>query len=349
MRLPLTICTARAFAVILLSAALFALTCLRPATASPFTLLIPPVDCEMGTDCFIQNYVDQDPGPDYRDYACGRLSYNGSAGTDFRVRNLVAMYEGVNVIACAPGIVRAVRDGMQDISVTEIGKEALKGHYAGNSVAITHDDGWETQYSHLRIGSVRVKPGQRVKTGDVIGQIGLSGLTEFPHVELTVRHDGDIVDPFTGAKTHRKCSRPSRPLWSDDALKILTYRPTGLLGAGFTETIPTAPAVRNGAHRKHLLLRSAPAIIFWIDIFGILAGDHLTISILSPESTVVATHSRTFKKSRAQQFLYVGKRLGDVPWAAGDYTAICTIARSQNGKRGTALRISRRVSIRNDD
>ncbi len=62
-----------------------------------------PVDCAMGTTCTIQNHFDHDPGPGYRDYACGVLSYDGEQGTDFRLPDLVAMAEGVAVLAAAPG------------------------------------------------------------------------------------------------------------------------------------------------------------------------------------------------------------------------------------------------------
>ena len=73
-----------------------------------------PVDCEMGTVCFIQNYVDRDPGALARDHACGLLSYDGYKGTDFRVADLVTMRRGIAVIAAAAGTVRGMRDEMPD-------------------------------------------------------------------------------------------------------------------------------------------------------------------------------------------------------------------------------------------
>ena len=146
----------------------------------------------------MQNFFDHDPGPDRRDYACGRLSYDGHSGTDFRVADVPAMMRGVTVVAAAPGTVKAVRDGMADIRLAEIGREALKGREAGNGVVIDHGDGWETQYSHLRKGSTLVRPGQTVEAGTPLGRIGMSGQAEFPHVDFAVRHDGQEIDPFTG-------------------------------------------------------------------------------------------------------------------------------------------------------
>ena len=88
--------------------------------AEPFRIGIP-VECAFGAVCSVQNYVDLDPGPGRLDAGCGRLSYDGHDGTDIRVRDLVAMEEGVGVVAAADGVVKAIRDGMADVSVRETG------------------------------------------------------------------------------------------------------------------------------------------------------------------------------------------------------------------------------------
>ncbi|WP_247877773.1 M23 family metallopeptidase [Azospirillum thiophilum] len=72
-----------------------------------------------------------------------------------------------------------MRDGMEDVSIRQSGG-APAGYDAGNAVVVDHGNGWETQYSHLKRGSVAVRPGVRVEAGTVLGQIGLSGRTEFP-------------------------------------------------------------------------------------------------------------------------------------------------------------------------
>ena len=67
---------------------------------------------------------------------------------------------------------------------------------AGNAVVITHADGFDTIYAHLRKGSVAVKKGDSVKRGQRIGSVGLSGLTEFPHLHFEVRFNRSVTDPF---------------------------------------------------------------------------------------------------------------------------------------------------------
>ena len=48
--------------------------------------LLLPIDCEPGIDCWIPRYVDHDPGPGVRDYACGKLTGDAHKGTDFAIR-----------------------------------------------------------------------------------------------------------------------------------------------------------------------------------------------------------------------------------------------------------------------
>ena len=315
------------------------------ALAAPPTLEVP-IDCEVGRTCFIQNYVDRDPGADYRDYTCGRLSYDGHKGTDFRLRTHREMLAGVRVLAAAPGVVRAVRDGMRDISVKAIGAAAVAGREAGNSVVVRHGDGWEIQYSHMREGSVAVRQGDRVEAGQVLGQVGLSGRTEFPHLHLEVRHRGKTVDPFVGLTDTPGCDPPTaKTLWSRAALASQGYLASGLLGAGFTPGKPDVAAVRLGAREAKSLPADAPALVFWVDIFGALKDDRLRIRLLAPKGSVLAESDRVFERSKAQFFQFVGKRRKGAAWRSGAYRGVFVLTREKDGRRRTVLRAERTVRI----
>lgn len=54
----------------------------------------------------------------------------------------------------------------------------------GNLVEIRHDDGFSTRYAHLK--RFRVSKGQKVKAGEVIGEVGATGraTTEHLHFEI---------------------------------------------------------------------------------------------------------------------------------------------------------------------
>jgi murein DD-endopeptidase MepM/ murein hydrolase activator NlpD len=64
----------------------------------------------------------------------------------------------------------------------------------GNIVIIDHLDGISTVYAHL--SGFAVGTGEQVEQGQVVGWIGLTGLTTGPHLHFEVRVSGDFVDPL---------------------------------------------------------------------------------------------------------------------------------------------------------
>ncbi|MCR4789979.1 MAG: M23 family metallopeptidase [Treponemataceae bacterium] len=63
----------------------------------------------------------------------------------------------------------------------------------GNSIIIKHKHGFYTRYAHLN--SIRVKKGQYVSQGEVIGTLGNTGLSTGPHLHYEVHIGSDVVDP----------------------------------------------------------------------------------------------------------------------------------------------------------
>lgn len=113
-------------------------------TKPPFLAL--PVRCDLGESCWIVNYVDHDPSPAVSDFACGKHTYDGHKGTDFAIRDMKVMAQGVPVMASAAGTVIATRDGERDVDVNAIGRDAVKGKECGNAVLVDHGFDWQTQY-----------------------------------------------------------------------------------------------------------------------------------------------------------------------------------------------------------
>lgn len=296
-----------------------------PAWAGPPALDVP-VDCALGTECFIQNFVDRDPGPAARDYTCGFLTYDGHKGTDFRLPDLAAMRRGVAVLAAAAGTVTRVRDGMDDVSIRTAGKEAIAGREAGNAVVIDHGDGWETQYSHLRKGSVAVRPGQTVAAGQRLALIGLSGNTEFPHVDFAVRHDGQVIDPFVGTDAAAACGGERHPLWKD-ADGALAYRSTGVLGAGFAGEPPQDAKARDGAYAGVAVGRDAPVLGFWAEIFGGRAGDQLELRLLAPDGRELRRSRGAVPRPLAVLFVAAAAERPGAGWPPGAYRGRLTVTR----------------------
>jgi len=63
----------------------------------------------------------------------------------------------------------------------------------GMHVVVDHGFDYETLYAHL--SELKVRRGQRVKRGDVIGLVGNTGLSAGPHLHYEVHKGGQAVDP----------------------------------------------------------------------------------------------------------------------------------------------------------
>lgn len=62
----------------------------------------------------------------------------------------------------------------------------------GNYVVIKHDNGTYTLYAHLRAGSITVKTGEAVVTGQKIGECGHSGHSSEPHLHFQLQDRADF-------------------------------------------------------------------------------------------------------------------------------------------------------------
>lgn len=96
------------------------------------------------------------------------------------------------ILAPADGVVENILTGVED---NIIGDSNLNQNW-GNSVVIKHGYQLYSQMSHLRDGSIRVKKGDEVKKGDVIGHCGNSGRSPYPHLHFQIQHT-----PYIGSKT----------------------------------------------------------------------------------------------------------------------------------------------------
>ncbi len=285
-----------------------------------------PLACDVGRTCSIQNYVDVDSSPAAKDYRCGTLTYDGHSGTDFRLRSLDAQRAGVNVLAPASGRVVRTRDGIEDGSFLRA-SEAVRDIECGNGVVIEHSDHWETQYCHLANGSLKVKPGDLVTTGQPLGHVGLSGLTEYPHLHFTVRHRGRIADPFAYDAPTGTCNG-GEFLWDPSLREQLAYQERTILNAGFTTGPVTMDIIEDGNAERNRPTIEAPAIVAFIRTIGLKAGDTQWLSVTNPAGQVIAENQAvSLDKNKAQVMLFAGRKRPADGWDQGRYTATYVVKR----------------------
>lgn len=90
------------------------------------------------------------------------------------------MPEGTPVLAARGGTVDWVVDRYDGGGVDPRFRDQV------NLVLVRHPDGTYGEYVHLRKGGVRVKPGQSIKAGDLVGYSGNVGYTRGPHLHFAV-------------------------------------------------------------------------------------------------------------------------------------------------------------------
>ncbi|MBS2213628.1 peptidoglycan DD-metalloendopeptidase family protein [Carboxylicivirga mesophila] len=99
------------------------------------------------------------------------------------------MHNGVDYVAELNTNVVAIGDGV----VRKVNHDFVEGKGHGRFVIVDHENGYSSFYSQLN--AYKVKEGQKVKQGDVVGLLGSSGLSTGPHLHMEIKKDGHFIDP----------------------------------------------------------------------------------------------------------------------------------------------------------
>lgn len=271
-----------------------------------------PAQCTPGKDCFVQNFVDMLPGGGVSDPFCGTATYDGHDGLDLRIRSMADAERGVAVIAVADGTVEGLRDGVPDrLVVTETDRAAVADMECGNGVLLDHGGGMQTQYCHMKLGSVTVKKGDQVKRGDKLGEIGGSGMAAFPHVHLAVRRQGKPVDPMTGRSLADGCLKAgdqAASLFEPEVAAALGKGGPKLLGLGLAGgPVDYDALVAEGA--PPAATAASSNLVGWGWFMNLRQGGRIYISIVGPDGDIFAeTMSEALDRSKAAYSSFTGKR-----------------------------------------
>jgi hypothetical protein len=140
-----------------------------------------------GTSDLINAHLRTLTGDRFRDYrgqsygvdivALNRLGLRASGIAPHDPQRYVIFGEPIH--APCSGSVRRTQDGLPDMSPPQIDREHLAGNFVMLECAGAH-----VLLGHMRQGTVRVRPGDDVSTGDVVGNVGNSGNTGEPHLHI---------------------------------------------------------------------------------------------------------------------------------------------------------------------
>lgn len=303
----------------------------------PPTLTLP-VRCAVPDACIVQKLPDHGPGTARADYRCASLTTDAHSGTDFRVVNDRMFAAGVPVVAAAAGTIVRQRDGEPDVSVRV--RAFVPGRDAGNSVIIDHGDGWVTQYSHLRAGSIGVRPGQAVAAGQAIGMVGLSGNTEYPHLHFDVRHRDLSVDPFDARPTTAACAVPRRTigLWASGLAATLERATTAIIAGGLANGF-VDPVRPRAAEARTALTTNLP-LLLWSEVSGGRRGDVVRFVVAGPQGAVF-DERRTLDADHLLWTGFVGRKPPPRGWPPGVFRGDITLWRG--GTRIAATPVTGRI------
>ncbi len=102
-----------------------------------------------------------------------------------RKKAKAVMHEGLDLAAPRDALFVAPADG------TIVALERKTGY--GALLTVAHANGFETRFAHA--GAIFVQAGDRVRRGQALGVVGVSGSTTGPHVHYEMRLDGKLIDP----------------------------------------------------------------------------------------------------------------------------------------------------------
>jgi murein DD-endopeptidase MepM/ murein hydrolase activator NlpD len=104
---------------------------------------------------------------------------------------------GEDVLAVADGSIVSATDGIPDNAPRREGftpaVPITLDTLAGNTITLDVGGGQFAYYMHMQPGSVRVKPGDRVRRGQVIGRVGNSGDSREPHLHFELTNSAKLL------------------------------------------------------------------------------------------------------------------------------------------------------------
>lgn len=261
-----------------------------------------PLKCTMGKDCFVLYYPDRIVENGFRDYKCGKLSFENNQSVVFDA--IKPNDDGLEVLAAAPGVVSKVvlakpNKGIQSLIETGV-----------PYIVISHPGGYKTKYSFLNQNRIMVKKGQRVQEKEAIAYTGKKneGLDE---VYFTLSRSSKAIDPFLGPNASYGCDTVGKSLWK--------------------ERIPYAPitVVEYAFLSKDNYVKN---LSFNIRTWGLSSGDVETIKLYDSDSFLVAdTVNRIDDDGMFYESSTIYNENDEAKLEEGLWTAIYEVTR--NGKQ----------------
>jgi hypothetical protein len=120
----------------------------------------------------------------------------------------------------------------------------------------------------------------------------------------------------------------------------VSYEPFALYHAGIAGSPPHIDAIRAGTVEDQPTNATSAALVLWVDVLGVEAGDRVRFHLTGPDGVVVLDHATAIVRTQARHFAFAGARRKTDMWQSGIYQGEITLVRENQepALRGTIQR-----------
>ena len=291
-----------------------------------------PVACHVMTDCWITNHVDLRGTTNLsEDYMCGRKTIPQSKLTHISLGSLSQAQQNYAVVAMADGLIESVSD---------------VGGFCGNRIVIAHESGWKSSYCHLKPDTFLVSEGAKVKRGQILAALGMSGQTEWPRLAFGLTRNGMVFDPFSGRTTLEGCEAESKPLWIGGFNP--PYEPAHVTSIGFSSGFPTNNDIMVGLDHMQKAPTDVRRLSLWGMMMNTMKGDRIVLKIETPDNRILKEEEITLDNDERYLPIYFTVSRNNMIWDPGLYKGIITITRNVNGNNITTGQVISTLLVRDE-
>jgi murein DD-endopeptidase MepM/ murein hydrolase activator NlpD len=108
----------------------------------------------------------------------------------------------------------------------------------GKTIKVRHPNGYLTAYLHLSRFASGIRPGRRVRQGDVVGYVGSTGLATGPHLDYRIQRDGRWINPLN------LDNKPAEPISPDQMPAFAAWRDQLRQAFDSAEMLETLPSIK---------------------------------------------------------------------------------------------------------
>ena len=173
--------------------------------------------------------------------------------SDYKTRNTSRSHKGIDLIGQNKSI-----DNVTAIDKGEV-ITSKKSNTAGNYVEVKQENGFITRYLHMKDKSLKVKKGDKVSKGEVLGRMGNTGNSTGAHLHFAVtdakRNDKDPLPYLLGTKDFNQTNSNYYQDFILKIQKVLGTKVDGIAGPNTLNKTITISAKVNNRHPSVLVIQ----------------------------------------------------------------------------------------------